>query len=116
MGGGERRAAWGLVVAATVFVALVAAATAAGVHHACFHPPPPVSRPDPGTPRGHYCDAINASDPWLSLTVGPMLLMLALGSLLRRRPWWISALAVTVAVVLIANTAVANQLESALTI
>jgi hypothetical protein len=108
--------AWLALLALTAGVAVVALACAAGVHQACFHPPPPVDRPDPGTPRGEYCAAVLPWHPWLSLTLGPCLLVIALWMALPRRRVLVVGLAVAVCVALIANAAVVNSLESALTI
>jgi len=101
------------VWALTGLVALVALATAFAVHQACFHPPVPFERPDPGTERAGYCEALQATDPWISLTVLPSLAMLAGGLLLRRRPRVAMALAALICAALVANALVANDLDYA---
>jgi hypothetical protein len=98
-----------------ILVALVALCCAWAVHEACFHPPPPVTRPDGGTPRGGYCDAINATRPWLSLTLGPTLVMALIALSARRLPWLVLAVAVIICVAMITNAIVAHNLVSALT-
>jgi hypothetical protein len=97
-------------------VAIVAVASAAALHQACFHPPPPVDRPDPGTPRGEYCAAILPWHPWVSLTVGPCVLLAALRLALPRRRTVTVGFALLLCVVLIANAAIVNSLQSAFTI
>jgi hypothetical protein len=114
--GRERHASWWLVAVGALVVAVAAVAAAAGVHHACFDPPPPVIRPDPGTPRGEYCSAVLSAKPWITLTVGPTLLVLVASMAVRRRPWAIVAVATILATVLIADAIVANQLAAAQTI
>ncbi len=101
----------------TVCVALIATACAAGVHTACFHPPPPVARPDPGTPRGEYCAVLVPWHPWVSLTVGPCLLVILPWVLLApRRRVGVVILAALLCAALIANALIVNNLTSAATI
>jgi hypothetical protein len=106
----------GAVIVAVCLVGLVALACAYSVHVACFHPPPPVVRPDPTTARAGYCDAINATRPWISLTVVPILAMAILGFALRRWPWVIGTVAGLGCAALVANAIYANSLVSALTV
>lgn len=103
------------VASVVILVALVALCCAWAVHQACFHPPPPVTRPDGGTPRGGYCDAVNATRPWLSLTLGPTLAMTLIALSGRRLPWLVLAMAAIICAVMIANAIIANNLVSALT-
>lgn len=105
----------GVLVAVGV-VAVCAAICAAVVHAACFHPPPPVTRPEPGTPRGEYCEAVVRWKPWVSLTLGPVALMVVAGSLGRRRAWVLAIMALVICGVLIANATVVDSLEFAHTI
>ena len=68
-------------------------------------------------PRGGgYCDAINATRPWLSLTFGPTLVMTLVALWARRLPWLVVGFALLMCGALIANATVANSLVSALTI
>jgi hypothetical protein len=97
-------------------VALVAVACAAAVHTACFHPPPPVSRPEGGTPRGDYCAAIDPWRPWISLTVGPCLLVAALWLGFSRHRLMVVGFAVALCVALCINAGIANQLVFSYTI
>ncbi len=105
-----------LVLVPVLIVAAVATLAAALEHEACFHPGPPVTRPEPSTARGEYCDAVNSATPWLSLTLGPVLLIAALAYLARRSPTVVAALTLAVCVLLLANAAVANSLAYSLTI
>jgi hypothetical protein len=105
----------GVLVAVGV-VAVCAAICAAVVHAACFHPPPPVTRPEPGTPRGEYCRAVLPWKPWVSFTLGPVALMAVGGSLGRRRAWVLAMMTLLICGVLIANASVADSLEFAYTI
>jgi hypothetical protein len=98
------------LVGLTVAVAIVALSAAAAVHQGCFEATP-FAPPVPGTPRAGYCDAINATHPWLSLTIVPALAMLGGGFLLRRRVWWLYLLAALLCAAMLANALVANSLE-----
>jgi hypothetical protein len=102
-------------VLSVLLVAFVALCCAYSVHLACFDPPPPVTRPDSSTPRGGYCDAIETTRPWISLTVVPTLAMAILAFALRRRPWALSAIAGLGSAAMIANAIYAHSLVSALT-
>src|SRR5664279_5584703 len=82
-------------------VAVVAVACAAAVHTACFSPPVPFSTPDPGTPRGNYCDAVNPTHPWLSLTLAPVALSLILAFVFRRQRLVLVLLTMAIAAVLV---------------
>jgi hypothetical protein len=94
----------------TLAVAIVALSAAAAVHQGCFEATP-FEPPNAGTPRAGYCDAINATHPWLSLTIVPALAMLVGGFLLRRRAWLVYLLAALLCAAVIANTLVANNLD-----
>jgi hypothetical protein len=103
----------GRILLACAVVAIVAVACAAAVHNACFSPPVPFSTPDPGTPRGNYCDAVNPTQPWLSLTLLPVAVSLVVAFIFRRH--WRVLMLVTVAIagLLVANALVANNLDYA---
>jgi hypothetical protein len=103
-------------VLAVVGVAGVAGLCAIATHQGCFHPGPPVSRPEPGTPRGEYCDALNAAYPWLSLTIVPGALMALAACGARKWPRVVAGIALFICLLLIANAAVANSLSYSLTI
>ena len=103
-------------MSATVFVALIAGICAYGVHQGCFHPGPPVSRPGAGTPRGEYCSFVNPKAPWISLTLGPTILMALVGVGLRKHLRLLAAAALLIGLLLIANAAVANSLDFSTTI
>ena len=112
----EDQAHWGSVVSATVFIALIAGICAYAVHVACFEPPPPIVRPDPGTPRGEYCAFVDPKAPWVSLTLGPTLLMTLVGLVLRKHRRLLISATLLLALALVANAVVSNNLTSALTI
>jgi hypothetical protein len=97
-------------------VALVGAISAAASHNACFHPPPPVTRPDPGTPRGEYCGVLTPLHPWLALTIAPALLVAVLWLAAGRRLVPVVTLTLVLCVGLAANAIIVNNLTSALTI
>jgi hypothetical protein len=97
-------------------VAFVSVCCALAVHNGCFHTPPPVSRPDPGTPRASYCNALIPTQPWVSLTVGPCLLVTLVAWLSRRRLWLTAGFALLICALAIANAVVLNSLTWALTI
>jgi hypothetical protein len=98
------------LIALTVAVAIVALSAAAAVHQGCFEATP-FEPPVAGTPRAGYCDAVNATHPWLSLTIVPVAAMLGGGYLLRRRSaWWVYLLAALLCVAVVANALVANNL------
>jgi hypothetical protein len=107
---------WGWLLSLTLGVAITAAICAAAFHNGCFHPPPPVGRPDPGTPRGQYCAALLPAKPWMSLTLGPCVLVLLAG--VAAHPWRAPAVFIAGAVccAIVANAIVANTLVSALTV
>jgi hypothetical protein len=107
---------WAWLFWLTLGVAVLAVICAAAVHNGCFHPPPPVSRPDPGTPRGEYCATLEPARPWISLTVGPCALVLLAG--VAGQPWRSPAVFVAGALcmAMVANAIVVNSLVSALTI
>lgn len=105
-----------LVLVPVILVALLALLTATIEHKACFHPGPPVDRPEPSTPRGEYCSAVNSADPWVSLTAAPVAVMAALALMARRSPWLVGALTFAVCAALIANAIVASSLTYSLTI
>jgi hypothetical protein len=98
------------LVGLTAAVALVALSAAAAVHQGCFEATP-FQPPVPGTPRAGYCDAINATHPWLSLTIVPALAMIGGGLLLRRRAWSVYLLAALLGAAVLANALIANRLE-----
>jgi hypothetical protein len=98
------------LLALTAAVAIVALSAAAAVHQGCFEATP-FEPPLAGTPRAGYCDAINPSHPWLSLTIVPVLAMLGGGFLLRPRGWCVYLLAAVIIAAVVANAVVANNLE-----
>jgi hypothetical protein len=98
------------LVGLTLAVVIVALSAAAAVHQGCFEATP-FEPPIGGTPRAGYCDAINPTHPWLSLTIVPALAMLGGGFLLRRRAWAVYLLAALLCAAVIANALVANKLE-----
>lgn len=100
----------------TAGVAVVATSCAAAVHVACFHPPPPVSRPETGTPRGEYCAVLVPWHPWVSLTVGPCVLVVVAWLLAPRWRLGVVVLAALLCAALIANAVIVNNLTWALTI
>lgn len=104
------------ILVPVAIVAVVAGLCAAFTHLGCFHPPPPVTRPDPSTPRGEYCSAINAARPWISLTAVPVLVTAALAFSAHRHPRLVALGTLLICLVLIANAGVANSLTSSLTI
>jgi hypothetical protein len=91
-------------------IVLIAVICAAGVRNGCFHPGPPQLRPERGTARAGYCDAINAWKPWLSLTLAPTLGMVAFGWVVRRHGWLIWLVTVLIGCLVAANAIVANSL------
>lgn|GEM_PF-6026028 len=97
-------------------VAAVASICAAAIHNGCFHPPPPVTRPDPGTPRGEYCKVMVFGKPWALLVLGPCLLVLLVAAVFRRASSLVVSFAIVVCLILLANALAANSLTSALTI
>jgi hypothetical protein len=99
-----------------VGVAAVAVACAAAIHNGCFHPPPPVTRPDPGTPRGEYCKVVVFGKSWALLVLGPCSLVLLAAAVFRRASWLVVSFALVVCLILLANAVAANSLTSALTI
>jgi len=112
-GDADRREQWlAAVLGGLIVVALAAGLGAVVFHKACFDPGPPVGRPVPGSQRAGFCSAVESTDPWLSLTLGPILIYLLLVAALRqRRLFWtgLAALALSVAVLSIA--AIADWLE-----
>jgi hypothetical protein len=82
------------------------------VHDACFHPPPPVSLPEPGTPRNHYCSAVVPEKPWILMVIAPCAIVLLTGLVVPRKGVAF-IVAVVLCVVLVANAIVANDLTSA---
>jgi hypothetical protein len=112
----ERKVGLGALILLIAVVALVGVASAAASHNACFHPPPPVTRPDPGTPRGEYCGVLTPLHPWLTLTISPCLLVAALWLATGRRRAPVVTLTLGLCVGLVANAIVVNNLTSALTI
>lgn len=98
------------LIGLTLAVAIVALSAAAAVHQGCFEATP-FEPPIAGTPRAGYCDAINATHPWFSLTIVPALTMLGGGFLLRRRAWAVYLVAAFLCAAVIANALVANKLE-----
>jgi hypothetical protein len=104
------------ILVPVIAVAFVAGLCAAFTHIGCFHPPPPVTRPNPSTPRGEYCSAINATRPWISLTAVPVLVTAALAFSARHHPRLVALGTLLVCLLLIANAGVANSLTSSLTI
>ncbi len=95
-----------------VLVAVIALGAAAFIHEACFEALP-FEPPGVGTPRAGYCDAINPSHPWFSLTVVPVLAMLIGGFLLRRLPRAAFVLSAVLCAIVVANAVVVNGLEYA---
>ena len=91
-------------------IMLIAVICAAIVHNGCFHPGPPQSRPERGTARAGYCDAISAWKPWLSLTLAPILGMAAVGWVVRRHSWLIWSVTLLIGCLVAANAIVANSL------
>lgn len=91
-------------------MAIVALSAAAAVHQGCFEATP-FEPPIPGSPRAGYCDALNASHPWLSLSIVPVLAMLGGGFPLRRRTGWVYLLAAILCAAVIANALLANSLD-----
>ena len=104
------RKAWILTTLVLAYVVAVAAlASAAFVHDSChgrFGSEPPETGP-----LVSYCDAINPTHPWISLTIFPVLVMLAGGYLLRRRGWMALLLAAALCLLVIADAIVATHLH-----
>jgi hypothetical protein len=111
------RIPWGVWLAAqAAVVLLLATGPAILVHSACVAPGPPVSRPEPGTPRAGYCDAVGGSTLWLLLVAAPVGVLLCAAPLVRRRPgrgWAVAAVIVTV---LWANSIYVGTLDFAYTV
>lgn len=104
------REPWLLTTAVSVYVVAIAAlSSAAFVHGACYGTFG--SEPPESGPLVSYCNAVDPTHPWLSLTVPPVLVMLAGGYLLRRRGWAPLALAAILCVFVIANAVVATHLH-----
>jgi hypothetical protein len=99
------------VVIAVALVAFTAVGCAWVVHVACFDTASPVGPPEVTTPRAGYCDAINATHPWLSLTVGPTLAMALIGYALRRQPWIVLSISALMCTALVANAIYSHSLE-----
>jgi hypothetical protein len=104
------RKPWILTTVVLVYVvAIVALASASFVHDACFGRFG--SEPPEGGPLVSYCNAINPTQPWLSFTIPPVLVMLVGGYLLRRHGWLALVLAGVLSVLLIADAIVATHLH-----
>jgi hypothetical protein len=105
----------GAMAFAFCIVVIVGGISAAAVHNGCFHPPPPVTRPDPGTPRANYCNAVIRTRPWISLTLGPLLVVAVTGVVTRRRTA-IVAVSLLICCIVIACAIIANTLTASLTV
>lgn len=111
----EQRVAAAL--AGFLVVAVAAGLGAVLFHGACFEPGPPVDRPMPGTPRAGFCSAAEATRPWLSMTLGPIVAYLVAVALLRRRRlFWTGLAAIAIAAAVLSIAAIADSLEFATTI
>lgn len=107
--GGETKRDLAVVVAPVLFMALWSAFCAMLVDHACFDIEPVVAEPLPGTPRAGYCGAVGETR-WLTLTVGPTLLMGVIGWVWQRHPRRVLVAMIILSLLLIANAVVANTL------
>lgn len=105
-----------MVLAPMGFVAIWSVLCAALVHHACFDISLPLSEPMSGTARADYCDSVNSGMPWVTLTLGPTVLMGVIGWVCCRRPRLVIAAAFALSLLLIANAGVANNLTYSLTL
>ncbi len=94
----EEREVWRATAIAWALVLIVVVGISAAMAHSnCFEPGPPVDRPMSGTPRAGYCAALQATDPWLSLTVLPLLAYaVAVFALRGRRPFWLGLVAAAI--------------------
>jgi hypothetical protein len=96
-------------------VAGVGTLCALAVHHGCFNTAPPVSVPDPGTPRAHYCSLVHAQESWIAMVLIPVVLAGVVGAI-KGAGRLLAVLTFAVCVVLLANAILASSLTSALTI
>ena len=99
------------VVLPMLFVAVWAAFCAALLHHGCFDISAPFPEPLPTTPRAGYCDSVNSMKPWLSLTLGPTVLVAVLAFANRGNPRRVAVFTFVICLALIVNAAVANSLS-----
>ena len=107
---------WWSVVTGTLLVASVAVACAIAVHGSCHDAAPPVATPVPGTPRAHYCDAVETVPPWVTLALLPTLVAMATMTALRGRPRLAVAAVATIILAAVTDAVLVASLEHSVTI
>lgn len=105
-----------MVLAPMGFIAVWSVLCAALVHNACFEISLPLSEPMSGTARADYCDSVNSVMPWVTLTLGPTIVMGVIGWVCRGRPRLVIAAVLVLSLLLIANAVLANNLTYSLTL
>jgi hypothetical protein len=105
-----------VVVLTAFIVGAVATLCAALVHQACFHSSPVFDRPEPGTPRAHYCSAASPGAAWVILIAVPTACAVGALPLLRLRVGAFWAVIAVLCVLMFANAWVASSLAFSSTI
>lgn len=99
-----------------VVVSFIALICAKGVDQACHRAEPPVQIPEPGTPRGRYCIALEHTSLIPTLVIGPILATVLVMLVLRNRPRLLMSMVVVIVIATIGNVVVAHLLEHSSTL
>lgn len=98
------------VIAPVLLTGIWSVFCAALVHHGCFDISPSTPVPVPTTTRAEFCDSVDATTPWISLTVFPTLLVAVLAWVGRKHPRRVAICAFGVCLLLASIAILANSL------